>query len=156
MEKTLLRLTRDDVRRLHPKVQLGRVKPGQPLIKEGVPPLGLFIIRSGYALVQRNLIGYTRTVATLGPNEMFGESAFLSVHPGPATATVIAGEGEDVDVVVLTPQRLKPLFEENPGLCGRFFQSIALVLSRRLRACSEQTGAERFDRFGELPRWEIL
>lgn len=155
MERTLFHLNKDDIRLLHPKAQLGRVKPGQPLVREGTPPLGLFIVRSGHVLVQRNLIGYNSTVATLGPDEMFGESAFLA-HAQPATASVIAGGETDVDVIVLTPQRLNPLFEENPGLSGRFFHSIALALSRRLRAYNLQASAERSDRFGNLPRWEIL
>jgi len=151
MEKTLPKLTRDDVRLLHGKIQLGRVRSAQILVKEGIPPLGLFIVRSGSVLVQRTVNGYAVNAATLGPGEMFGETAFVS--PQPATAAVIAAE--DAELMVLTPARLAPLFRETPGLAGRFFQSIALVLSRRLRHFNEQAGASR-DRYGDLPSWEIL
>lgn len=153
MERTLLKLHKDDVRLLHAKMQLGRVKTGQVLVKEGQPPLGLFIVRSGSVLVQRTIGGYAITAATLEAGEMFGETAFICPAPQPATATVVAAE--DADVIVLTPQRLNPLFDENPALFGRFFQSIALTLSRRLRAYNEQAGAKR-DRFGDVPSWEIL
>lgn len=154
MDKTLLHLNKDDLRLLHGKIQLGRVKPGQQLVKEGTPPLGLFIIRQGSVLVQRNVNSYSITAATLGPDDMFGETAFISPQPRPATASVIAAD--DTDVIVLTPQRLQPLFDENPGLFARFFHSIALVMSRRLRAFNEQTSGKTTDRFGDLPNWEIL
>ncbi|HEX7047717.1 MAG TPA: cyclic nucleotide-binding domain-containing protein [Gammaproteobacteria bacterium] len=154
MEKALLKLNKDDLRLLHPKIQLGRVKSGQVLVKEGQPPLGLFIVRSGSVLVQRSINSYSITTATLHAGEMFGESAFINLSPRPATASVIAAD--DTEVIVLTPQRLNPLFEENPGLFGRFFQSIALTLSRRLRAWNEQAGGKPRDRFGDIPNWEIL
>lgn len=154
MEKTLVHLNKQDLQLLQGKMQLGRVKPGQPLVKEGVPPLGLFIIRQGTVLVQRNINSHTLTAATLSANEMFGEMAFLNPSPCPATASVVAAD--DTDVIVLTPQRLQPLFDEHPDLFGRFCHSIALVLSRRLRAFNEQTGGPKKDRYGELPSWEIL
>lgn len=154
MEKTLVHLNRQDLQLLRGKMQLGRVKPGQPLVKEGVPPLGLFIIRKGSVLVQRNISNYTITATTLGENEMFGESAFINPAPCPATASVVAAD--DTDVIVLTPQRLQPLFDENADLFGRFFHSVALVVSRRLRAFNAQTGARKKDRYEELPSWEIL
>lgn len=154
MERTLRRLTRDDVQLLHGKMQLGRVKPGQALVKEGVPPLGLFIVREGSVVVKRSLAGFDRTVAVLAAGEMFGESAFISPAPFPASATVVAAE--QADVIVLTPQRLAPLFEEHPGLFSRFFHSISLTLSERLRACNELTGRVGSDRYGDIPDWEIV
>lgn len=154
MEKALLKLNKDDLRLLHPKIQLGRVKSGQVLVKEGQPPLGLFIVRSGSVLVQRSINSYSITTATLHAGEIFGESAFINLSPRPATASVIAAD--DTEVIVLTPKRLNSLFEENPGLFGRFFQSIALTLSRRLRAYNEQAGGKPRDRFGDIPNWEIL
>ena len=154
MHKTLMHLNKEDLQLLHGKMQLGRVKAGQPLVKEGTPPLGLFIVREGSVLVQRNVNSFTITTATLGVDEMFGETAFISPAPRPATASVVAAD--DTDVIVLTPKRLEPLFEAHPGLFGRFHQSLAHVLSRRLRAFNEQTGARRKDRFGDLPSWEIL
>ncbi|HEX6928303.1 MAG TPA: cyclic nucleotide-binding domain-containing protein [Gammaproteobacteria bacterium] len=154
MERTLVKLNKQDVRLLHAKMQLGRVKSGQALVKEGIPPLGLFIVRAGSVLVQRTVNSYTITAAVLGAGEMFGETAFICPHPQPATATVVAGD--DTEVIVLTPQRLQPLFDEHPDLFGRFHHSIALTLSRRLRAYNDQTGGHRQDRFGDLPDWEIL
>lgn len=154
MEKTLVHLNKQDLQLLQGKIQLGRVKPGQPLVKEGVPPLGLFIVRKGSVLVQRTVINYSVTANVLGENEMFGETAFINPAPSPATASVIAAD--ETDVIVLTPQRLQPLFDEHPDLFGRFFHSIAVVMSRRLRAFNEQTGGRKQDRYGDLPSWEIL
>ncbi|HEX6928473.1 MAG TPA: cyclic nucleotide-binding domain-containing protein [Gammaproteobacteria bacterium] len=154
MEQALPRLTREDIHLLHGKMQLGRVKPEQALVREGQPPLGLFIIREGAVLVQRNVNSYAITVATLKAGDMFGETAFISPTPHPATATVVATD--ETDVIVLTPARLNPLFEEHPGLFGRFFQSLAPTLSRRLRAYNEQAGGGEDYRFGDIPSWEIL
>lgn len=153
MEKTLFHLTKDDILILHNKMQLARIRSGQVLVREGVPPLGLFIVRSGSVLVQRNLNGFPMTVATLGQHEMFGEAAFM--NPGHAATAGIAA-AEDGEVVVLTPTRLNPVFQENPALFARFFHSIALVISRRLRAYNGQTAGSKSDRFGDLPSWEIL
>lgn len=154
MERTLLRLNKDDIRKLHGKIQLGRVKAGQTIVREGAGTFGLFIVREGNVLVQRNLNSYVVTVATLGKDDMFGESAFISPEPRPASASVVAAD--DTDLLVLTPKRLQPLFDEDPGLFARFFESIALMLSRRLRAYNEQTTGTTRDRFGDLPDWEIL
>lgn len=154
MQQTLLHLDKEDVRLLQPKVQLARAKAGQVLVKEGTPPLGLFIVRQGSVAVRRLVNKFPVTVATLEVGEMFGESAFINPAPSPATASVFAAE--DSDLIILTPQRLQPLFDEHPALFGRFCHSIALTLSRRLRAFNEQLGGQQRDRFGALPNWEII
>lgn len=147
-------LSKEDFRLLHPKIQLARARSGQILVKEGMAPPGLFIVRQGSVVIQRNVNSYAIKTATLGPNEIFGETAFLNPHSWPATAT--ASAAEECDLILFKPERLLPLFDEHPGLFARFFQSIAFIISRRLRAFNEQAGGIRHDRFGNLPNWEIL
>lgn len=153
MERTLLKLNQEDIRQLQDKGQPGRVNPGRLLVREGHPPAGLFIVRRGEVLVQRKTSAYAITTATLGPNAMFGETAFICPAPQPALASVVAAT--ETDVILLAPERVQPLLDVNPGLCHRFFQSIALELSRRLRAFNGQAGGHRTDRFGDLPSWEV-
>lgn len=154
MEGTLKFLKREDLHLLQPKTRLARARPEQLLVKEGALPLGLFIVRSGSVEVRRRTGQIDVAVAELGQGDMFGESAFLQKLP--ASASVYAKT--DTDLVIFTPDRLLPLFEEHPGLFARFFQSIAHVLSRRLRAFNEQLGgsASVEDRFADLPSWEII
>ena len=155
MEQTLPKLSREDIRILHPKIELARAKPGQVLVKELMNPIGIFILQKGSALVKRKQGAHDITVATLGPGDYFGETAFLDSIS--ASATVVAEH--ETDLLILRKDRIIPLFESHPDLFGRFFQSIALIISRRLRAITQQAGeakAPQEDRWGKLPNWEII
>lgn len=150
MESALPKLNRDDIRLLLAGAQLGHAKPGQVLVREGHPPPALFIVRGGSVLLQRNANGYVITAATLETGRLFGESVFISPAPRPASASAVAAD--ETALIALAPQRLNPLFEENPALAGRFFHSIALTLSRRLRSFNEQGTGNG----ARIPDWEIL
>lgn len=154
MEGTLKYLNRDDIRLLQPKMRLARAKLDQQLVKEGVLPLGLFIVRSGKVEVCRRMGMIDVPVVELGQGDMFGETAFLQKLP--ASASVFARS--EADLIIFTPDRLEPLFDEHPGLFARFFQSIALVLSRRLRAFNGQVGGDHSSssQFEDIPKWEIV
>ena len=155
MDKLLPRLSREDIRILTPKVQLARAKPGQVLIKERMNPIGIFVLQKGTALVKHKQGDHDITVAKLGPGDYFGETAFLDAVS--ANATVVAES--EADIMILRKDRIMPLFESHPDLFGRFFQSIALIISRRLRAVTESAAEEaapRENRWGKVPNWEII
>lgn len=153
MQNVLKFLTAPDVRELQNKMQLARIQPGQFLIREGKPPVGIFIIRKGTAEVRRAVHDREIVVAEVGENELLGETAFL--RPTSATASVVAKTV--VEALVFTPERMGPLFESDPGIFGRFFHSLAFVISKRLRAMNEQAGGDPIaERFGELPDWELI
>src|SRR5690606_5460426 len=142
--------TRRHVDSFPPRRSSDLAKPGQVLIREGHPPPALFIIRSGSVLLQRNTNGFIVTAATLEAGRMFGESVFIS--PAPPSASASAVVADETAVIVLAPRRVNPLLEENPALAGRFFHSIALTLSRRLRSFNEQGTGNG----ARIPDWEIL
>lgn len=153
MENILPYLDRDALALLRPRMQLARVKPGQRIIREGAPAPALFIIRSGEVDVLRQSGGYDIFVTTLATNSIFGESAFLDAMP--ASASVRART--ESDLIVFSPQRLSPLFEESPSLFSQFYRSLALQLSRKLRAATTSNEKDPLaDRFGDLPAWEII
>lgn len=153
MDGVLKYLTPADASLLRNKAQLARVQAGQFLIREGKPPVGMFLIRSGKVSVQRDLHGHAMTIADFGAGTILGESAML--RPTEASASVIAME--ETDAYVFTPERMAPLFESDPALFGRFFQSIAWIISRRLRDMNEQTGGDPFaEKFGKVPDWELI
>jgi CRP-like cAMP-binding protein len=68
-------------------------------------------------------------IATLGAGEICGEMAFLEA--GVASASVVAVE--DVEAYSIEWSALKDLFELFPHLGSRFYRSLAVGLSRRLR-----------------------
>jgi CRP-like cAMP-binding protein len=73
--------------------------------------------------------GFGVTIARIGPGEICGEMAFLeNTH---ATASVIAEEAMVVYGVAWPA--LQDLFELYPHLASRFYRSLAVSLSRRLR-----------------------
>ena len=74
-------------------------------------------------------------VRVIGPGEICGEMSFL--EDAPASASVIA-EGE-LDAYHLERSALESLFELFPHLASRFYRSLAMNLSRRLRALLGQT-----------------
>jgi CRP-like cAMP-binding protein len=68
-------------------------------------------------------------LARLGPGEVFGEMAFL--ENGVASATVVATG--DLEVCAIEWSALHDLFELYPHMGSRFYRSLAMNLSRRLR-----------------------
>ena len=73
-------------------------------------------------------------VADLGANEFFGD---MNVLEGVgASASVIAEE--PTKVLIITPEETNTLLLSVPGMETRFYQSLALSLSRRLRETTEK------------------
>lgn len=153
MEGSFKFLNVEDYRLLSSKMQLARVPAGKYLIRENTPPSGLMIVRSGEVEVRRDLHGHEVHVGFLQKGQIIGESSFLV--PAPASASVVARD--DVEIMFFTPAKIEPLFQENPGLFGRFYQSIAWNISRRVRNMTEKLGAPvGNDPFADVPDWEII
>ena len=73
-------------------------------------------------------------IAELGKDEFFGDMNFLEGLG--ASASVIA-DGP-TKVLIITPEETNTLLLSVPGLSSRFYQSLALNLSRRLRQTTER------------------
>jgi len=65
--------------------------PGEDLVREGQRPgVGLYVILRGRVrITQQSERGGVRSLATLGPGEMFGEMALIDDQPRSATATAL-------------------------------------------------------------------
>ena len=68
-------------------------------------------------------------ITRLSAGEIFGEMSFLEGFN--ATATVIANE--DVDIDIVQAQAIDELIEKDSGFFGRIYKSLAQILSTRLR-----------------------
>lgn len=105
-------------------------KPGEVLIQEGQKQTALFVIVKGEVKVQREHEGFSIELSRHGVGEIFGDMSFIEGQA--ASASVMAGD-EEVLAFVITHQHIANLTAQNPGLAARFYQSLAEILSRRLR-----------------------
>jgi CRP/FNR family cyclic AMP-dependent transcriptional regulator len=95
---------------------------GATIVAEGSTSSSMFVVLEGGARVLRR----GRTVARLGPGELFGEISLLD--PGPRTATVTAdGATRCLD---LAGKDFREILQREPRLALR----IAATLARRLRS----------------------
>ena len=107
---------------------LEKYSPGQYLIREAHPVDHVFVVRKGSV----NIAVSGKVIAQLGPGSICGEMGFLEGRP--ASASVVAAG--DVEAERIPANKLRDIFETFPTVGHRFFKSIALNLSRRLRDTS--------------------
>jgi CRP/FNR family cyclic AMP-dependent transcriptional regulator len=132
---TLEYLTKNDWVLLGDHAVPVEIELGITVIRQGQPIENLYVIREGKVSVQ---IG-GKTVATLGVGAICGEMGFLEGRP--ASASVVA-ESDPLVADKLSAAKLRELFETFPTLGLRFYKSVALNLSRRLRDTSSALAVE--------------
>ena len=98
------------------------------LIHQDSPGGTLFLLRSGSARIEANGVLLTK----IGPGQICGEIAFLENCL--CSATVIAETEIEVDAIDCA--ELHRIFRMFPHVGARFYQSLAVLLSRRLRETS--------------------
>ena len=106
---------------------------GEKLVEQGKPSSVVYLLASGMVKIQAGGV----TVAHIGPGEVCGEMAFLEGTVPSATATA----REAVEAYGLEWSELEKLFELYPHLASRFYRSLAVSLSRRLRQQIGSSGA---------------
>ena len=104
----------------------------QILIREGSAAKTVYLLRSGKVRVERNNGGGRAVLVTLGPGAIFGEMAFI--EDALASASVVADGKVEVDAIEVA--ELKQMFEAFPHFGARFYRSVAVTLSQRLRETS--------------------
>ncbi|MBV5337425.1 MAG: cyclic nucleotide-binding domain-containing protein, partial [Deltaproteobacteria bacterium] len=100
---------------------------------EGLETKGIFVLRSGRVKIEKRFSNPPQMITTLGPGEVFGEVSFIDDQL--ASASVIAIEDSEADI--LEKAEVFSLLASVPGLSSRFYQSLALKLSERLRATTD-------------------
>ena len=111
-------LTQNDWVLLVDRAKLVVVKKGSTLIQQGKQTRMVYLLVKGRVTIESS----GAKIAQIGPGQICGEMAFLEDTLASATATV------DQDV-----EALSDLFELFPHLASRFYRSLAVNLSRRLR-----------------------
>jgi CRP-like cAMP-binding protein len=125
-KRGLVYLTPNDWALIADKAARLKFKPGDLLVHQGKRTHGMYLLLKGTAAVQIPSMG---AHVAINPGEACGEISFLDELP--ATANVVAKE--DVEAYYLDRQTLQSVFELFPHLGSRFYQSLAAILSRRLR-----------------------
>ncbi|HZC21862.1 MAG TPA: cyclic nucleotide-binding domain-containing protein [Candidatus Binatia bacterium] len=118
-------LTANDWKLIADKAIRREFKRSNSIVTRGKRTHGIFLLLKGNASVQIP----SQSARRIGPGEICGEISFLDELP--ATANVIADE--EVVAYYLDRPTLQTLFELFPHLGSRFYQSLASILSRRLR-----------------------
>jgi len=109
---------------------------GEMLIKEGDPGRDLYILTSGSVSVRMSLpnSGAEQRLFTFDAGVVFGEIALLDGKPRSANVKA----EEDSEVFRLTFTKFEELFSHQPQTAAKLMKNIALVLSDRLRARSDE------------------
>jgi len=125
-------LTADDWKLILDKSKQYVFSKNQVVIREGdSSPQNLYQLSQGRCRVeqQRPEDDSVVTLGVLQPGETFGEISFL--QDSQITASVVADE-DGVEVYVIEGDYLNDIFNEHPGIPGRFYKYLATLISNRL------------------------
>jgi CRP-like cAMP-binding protein len=131
VEAAFMYLTPDDRTALVAAAASREYAADEIVLEEGSRRHGLFIVREG-AVRASPRSAPAKIVAYLQEGELFGEMSFL--ENAAASTNVIADVPCRIDIV--EREEIYALLAARPGFAGRFFQSLAILLSVRLRRTS--------------------
>jgi CRP-like cAMP-binding protein len=129
MNSALFYLTEGDWKLLRARAVEIRCERDELVVREGAEPRGIMLLESGSARVEQGQEGMRVTLGRMGPGEVFGEMSLL--EEAAASASVIADE--PATIALFERGHVEALLQSDPGLSARFYRSIAIHLSRRLR-----------------------
>ena len=132
MPTALEYLTAQDWKILEAKARRMSFAKDEIILRQGSKPRSLLLIQDGVVRIERLDGDHAVRVATLGPGDVVGEMAFI--EDSVTSATVTADRAVVADSYEL--DELKKIFDTLPHVGARFYRSIALILSRRLRFTS--------------------
>ena len=104
-------------------------EPGATILSEGEQRHALYLIRDGQVRVELEHPEFNIEITKLSEGDIFGEMSLLEDLT--VSANVIADSRVDVDIC--DASALSSLFNSDSELEGRFFKSLAYILSIRLR-----------------------
>jgi len=109
--------------------------PGEPLVWQGAPGTGFFVITAGKVrIMQQRADGDTRQLNVLGPGDTFGEMALLDGGARAATVTTVL----PTRLVVFEGHVLDALVDAVPVVAKR----LLMQTSKRLRSADALASIE--------------
>ncbi len=127
-------LTDAQIEQLGRGAALQRYTAGEALVRQGDAGDSLFVIKAGRVRVDvRGEGGQVTTVATLGPDEFFGEMSLLTGEP--RSASVVAQS--EVEVVLVDKPDLAAVITTDT----RIPEALSVALEARMRRAADQVAA---------------
>jgi len=127
--KALPQFKKSDMEKLLSVARMEKHPAGTMFIHAGTSHGSLFIIQNGTAHVVLNHNGQEVVIAECGPGEIIGEISMLDGKG--ASASVIAET--DTEVACIEQSAVARMTKADPDFGMRLYQSLAIVLARRLR-----------------------
>lgn len=118
-----------------------RFAEGDVLLTAGTRPRGITVVEEGTVAVRRDSSGFDLTVAELDAGAVFGEMSFIESIPAEVSLVALT----DVRTMFIDHAQVQAIIRDNPAFYGRFFQSLAFILSRRLREMTSAIGKQPAD-----------
>jgi CRP-like cAMP-binding protein len=114
-----------------------RFQAGEVVFRDGDQSDTCYIVRSGAARAVRDHVdGRTITLATFGPEEMFGEMAMFDDEPRSATVEAT----EDMEAIAILGGDMRRMLRQHPDLTA----TLLAALGRRLRDTNERLARQSF------------
>lgn len=135
-------------------------KPGDVIVRQGERLNGIYVVVHGEVRIEHGIQVVRQTVVKhkdgrdsvkeipgrlsvevtrLGRGAIFGEMSFVDDSP---TSASVCAAGE-VEVVFVDGGKVRVMLEEDPSFAARFYHSLAIVLSERLRDANRQARGNR-------------
>jgi CRP/FNR family cyclic AMP-dependent transcriptional regulator len=128
-------LTDDERERLLGRGEEHSFRSGEVVLAEGRPQDAIYLLTAGTARVERRAPdGAPVVVDELAAGEAFGEMSLLD---GSITSAAVVAV-EAVTVVILDLAVIADLLEDDPRLASHLYQSVAVMIARRLRDKTEE------------------
>jgi CRP-like cAMP-binding protein len=123
-----------------------KVNAGAIIIEKGKDIEEIFVVLEGMLGVYQDA-GSSDRLARLRAGEIVGEMSFIDSSP--PSATVVAEE--DSLILRVSRDTLQSKLDSDHGFASRFYRSVAMLLSDRLRKANSQLAVLR----GEAPLGEL-
>lgn len=127
-------LTREDYQLLSEKSTRKVYEPEAHILREGSQSHALYIVRKGSVRVEVDRMSETVEVDRLEEGEFLGVMSFLD--DSPMGATLVANDTVEVDY--LDSITMHALLSSVPGFSSRFYLTLAVILSSRMREVMEK------------------
>tara|TARA_R110000787_G_scaffold186397_2_gene297979 strand:+ start:5309 stop:5743 length:435 start_codon:yes stop_codon:yes gene_type:complete len=129
---TFSKLTNEECARLIDAGDVRTYHSGDVIIGEGDTLQALMLIKTGNVRVTRTYLDDLSAEFTgpLGPGEVVGEMSFID---GKGASANLIADGI-TEMLVLPRDQIEKILADEPTLAGRFYESLFLVLARKLRA----------------------
>lgn len=144
-------LSDDDVDWIIQTARWEEVVANTILIEEGKPIDALYILLNGTLTVSVSAID-SKQIAKLSSGEVVGEMSFIDFRPPSATVTAV----EDSLVLSISRTELATKLQYDIGFASRFYRSLAVLLSMRMRDLVSQLGYGKAQSSDEDIQIELL